>query len=166
MSEGQVIEWKESWRDDWLRWICGFANAEGGTLVLGRNDRGEPVGVENAARLLEEIPNKVRDLLGIVVVVQLREEQGRELLEIVVEPYPTPISYRGEYHFPRSRRTRTSRARSSAPASSRPGGEASRRSSRPASARGSPRPCLSTTARACGSSSPMRRSTFGRPAQS
>ncbi len=99
MSEGQVIEWKESWRDDWLRWICGFANAEGGTLVLGRNDRGEPVGVEDAARLLTEIPNKVRDLLGIGVVVQLREEQGRELLEIVVEPYPTPISYRGEYHF-------------------------------------------------------------------
>ena len=25
--ESQHTEWKESWRDDHLRWICGFANA-------------------------------------------------------------------------------------------------------------------------------------------
>jgi ATP-dependent DNA helicase RecG len=35
MKEQQNIEWKQSWRDDCLRWICGFANAEGGTLVVG-----------------------------------------------------------------------------------------------------------------------------------
>jgi len=98
MSEHQTVEWKEGWRDEYLRWICGFANADGGTLVIGRNDRGEVVGVPNARRLLEEIPNKVRDLLGIVVAVHLREEQGRELIDIEVEPSPTPISYRGEYH--------------------------------------------------------------------
>ena len=57
MKEQQNIEWKQSWRDDYLRWICGFANAEGGTLVIGKNDRGEVVGVANAARLLEDIPN-------------------------------------------------------------------------------------------------------------
>ena len=68
-KEQQNLEWKESWRDDYLRWICGFANAEGGVLVIGRNDRGQPVGVANAARLLEEIPNKVRDVLGIMVAV-------------------------------------------------------------------------------------------------
>lgn len=32
MREQQNMEWKESWRDDYLRWICGFANAEGGVL--------------------------------------------------------------------------------------------------------------------------------------
>ena len=30
MKENQNTEWKESWRDDYLRWVCGFANAEGG----------------------------------------------------------------------------------------------------------------------------------------
>jgi ATP-dependent DNA helicase RecG len=30
MKESQQVEWKSSWRDDYLRWICGFANAEGG----------------------------------------------------------------------------------------------------------------------------------------
>ena len=51
MKENQHTEWKESWRDDYLRWVCGFANAEGGTLVIGRNDQGQAVGVANAARL-------------------------------------------------------------------------------------------------------------------
>ncbi len=99
MKENQRIEWKESWRDEYLKWICGFANAEGGVLVIGRNDRGVAVGVDNAKKLLEDIPNKVRDTLGIMVDVNLRRESGKELVEIVVEPYPTPISYKGEYHY-------------------------------------------------------------------
>lgn len=99
MKENQNIEWKESWRDDYLRWVCGFANAEGGVLVIGRDDRGDAVGVANAARLLEEIPNKVRDVLGIMVEVNLRHEDGKELLEIRVDPYPSPVSYKGEYHY-------------------------------------------------------------------
>ncbi len=98
-KEQQNLEWKESWRDDYLRWICGFANAEGGVLIIGRNDRGQPVGVANAARLLEEIPNKARDVLGIMVAVNLVSEDGKELVEIRVDPYPSPVSYKGEYHY-------------------------------------------------------------------
>jgi ATP-dependent DNA helicase RecG len=103
-QEHQLVEWKQSWRDEYLRWLCGFANAEGGTLVIGKDDSGKVVGAPNAQRLLEEIPNKVRDLLGIVVRVQLREEPSvgaeppKQYLEIEVDPSPTPISYRGEYH--------------------------------------------------------------------
>lgn len=99
MKESQHIEWKESWRDEYLRWICGFANAEGGVLVIGRNDKGVAVGVKDARKLMTDIPNKVRDMLGIMVDVNLREEAGKETLEIVVEPYPYPVSYKGEYHY-------------------------------------------------------------------
>ena len=34
-NENQVIEWKESWQDKYLEWICGYANAQGGTLYQG-----------------------------------------------------------------------------------------------------------------------------------
>ena len=98
-KEHQHIEWKESWRDEYLKWLCGFANAEGGMLVIGRDDQGLAVGVKNAGKLLEDIPNKVRDVLGIMVDVNLREEDGKETLEIVIAPYPNPISYRGEYFY-------------------------------------------------------------------
>ena len=29
MKESQNIEWKETWNDEYLKWICGFANAQG-----------------------------------------------------------------------------------------------------------------------------------------
>jgi ATP-dependent DNA helicase RecG len=99
MKENQQIEWKSSWRDDCLRWICGFANAEVGKLVIGRDDRGVAVGVSNASKLLEDLPNKIRDVLGIMADVRLVKEAGKELIEIRVEPYPSPISYKGEYHY-------------------------------------------------------------------
>ncbi len=99
MKEHQHVEWKEAWRDEHMRWICGFANAEGGLLVIGRNDRGQAVGVNDARKLLQDIPNKVRDIMGIMVDVNLVEADGKETLEILVEPYPYPVSYKGEYHY-------------------------------------------------------------------
>ena len=99
MKEHQNIEWKKTWRDEYLRWICGFANADGGVLIIGRDDKGVVRGIPRIDRLLEEIPNKVRDLLGIVVDVNLREEAGEEYLEIVVDAQSQPVSYKGEYHY-------------------------------------------------------------------
>jgi ATP-dependent DNA helicase RecG len=99
MKEHQHVEWKESWRDEYLKWICGFANAEGGVLVIGRNDKGTPVGVPDAHKLLEDLPNKIRDVLGIMADVHLVRKAGVDLIEIRVEPYPSPISYKGEYYY-------------------------------------------------------------------
>ena len=28
--ESQLIEYKESWRDEYLKWICGFATTQAG----------------------------------------------------------------------------------------------------------------------------------------
>jgi len=99
MPEDQNIEWKESWRDEYLKWICGFANADGGLLEIGRNDDGHPVGLTNARRLLEDLPNKIRALLGIVPDVHLIQEGGHDLIRIQVEPQPHPVSYNGKYHY-------------------------------------------------------------------
>jgi len=97
--ENQNIEWKKSWRDEYIKWLCGFANAQGGILYIGKDDRGEVTGIHNAERLLEEIPNKVRDMLGIMVDVNLLHEHGKDVLEIIVEPYPSPVNYKGQYHY-------------------------------------------------------------------
>jgi hypothetical protein len=76
MRESQTTEFKETWRDEYLKWICGFANAEGGLLIIGRSDRGEAVGVANAAKLMEDLPNKIRDVLGVIADVRLLEIDG------------------------------------------------------------------------------------------
>ena len=35
-KETQTIELKQSWHDEYLEWICGYANAYGGTCYIGR----------------------------------------------------------------------------------------------------------------------------------
>lgn len=65
-KEPQSIEWKQSWQDDYLKWICGFANAQGGRIFIGKDDAGSVTGLKNARKLLEDLPNKVRDQLGLM----------------------------------------------------------------------------------------------------
>ena len=97
-KENQNIEYKESWHDDYLKWICGFANAQGGKLYIGINDEGHVIGLKNSKKLIEDIPNKVRDILGILVEVNCLNNNELQYIEIVVEAYPYPISYRGHYY--------------------------------------------------------------------
>jgi len=99
MPESQNIEYKSNWRDEYLKWICGFANAKGGTLFIGMDDSGNVVGFEDFKKLLEEIPNKVKDILGILVEVNLHETGTGNFIEIIVEPHPYPVNYKGQYHI-------------------------------------------------------------------
>jgi predicted HTH transcriptional regulator len=88
MPEQQTIEYKSVWKDEYLKWICGFANAQGGTLVIGKDDSGNVVGIKNADKLLEDLPNKITTILGIVADVNLHETEQGDYVEIVVEPQP------------------------------------------------------------------------------
>ena len=40
-------------------------NAQGGKIYIGKNDEGTVVGVKDAKKLLEDIPNKIQNKLGI-----------------------------------------------------------------------------------------------------
>lgn len=99
MKEKQNIEWKEIWKDEYLKWICGFANAKGGKIYIGKNDKGDTVGIKNSNKLMEDIPNKVRDILGITVDVNLYTEESKEYIEIITMPSSYPVNYKGEYHY-------------------------------------------------------------------
>lgn len=99
MPESQNIEYKSIWKDEYLKWICGFANAQGGTIFIGKDDNGSVVGVNNAKKLLEDLPNKITTILGIVAEVNLHETEQGDYIEIVVEPQPNPVSCKGEYHY-------------------------------------------------------------------
>lgn len=98
-SESQNIEFKVTWRDEYLKWICGFANANGGTIFIGKDDSGNVVDLRDAKKFLEEIPNKVRDILGILVDVNLHQTDQGKYIEILVEQYPYPVNYKGQYHY-------------------------------------------------------------------
>ena len=99
MPETQNIEYKSSWHDDYLKWICGFANAQGGRIYIGRDDTGAIVSVEDYKHLMDEIPNKIKNNLGITAEVNLLQEDDKHFIEIIVQPYSVPISLRGRYYY-------------------------------------------------------------------
>lgn len=99
MPENQNTEWKSKWKDEYLEWICGYANAQGGKIFIGCDDKGNVIGLQNARKLLEDIPNKIRDAMGIIVGVNLLEKEDKEYLEIDVPAYPIGISCKGIYYY-------------------------------------------------------------------
>ncbi|MCL2652117.1 MAG: putative DNA binding domain-containing protein [Candidatus Azobacteroides sp.] len=99
MPEQQNIEYKSSWHDDYLKWVCGFANAQGGKIYIGMNDAATVVGLPDQKTLMEEIPNKIKNLMGIIVEVNLLQDDDKYYIEIVVRPYSVPISLRGRYYY-------------------------------------------------------------------
>ena len=84
MQEQQNIEWKETWKDEYLKWICGFANAQGGVMYIGKNDNGEVVGIDNAKRLMDDLPNKIVTNLGIICDINLLYEGQKQFIEILL----------------------------------------------------------------------------------
>lgn len=99
VAENQNIEYKESWRDEYLKWICGFANARGGRIYIGVRDDGKIVGIPDSKKRLEDIPNKIKDTMGILVDVNLLGKDGLDYIEIIVNASTYPVSYHGEYHY-------------------------------------------------------------------
>ncbi len=100
MAESHNVEYKEIWKDDYLKWLCGFANSNGGSLFVGVDDDGNVVGVKNINKLLEDLPNKIQSGLGIVAEVNRLSKDGKEYIEIKIEgPSTFPINYHGEFYY-------------------------------------------------------------------
>jgi len=99
MPESQNVEYKSTWRDEYLKWICGFANTSGGTLYVGVHDDGTVAGIDNYNELLVQLPNKLRDILGVFAEVNLQSKRSKYFIEIIVPRYDVPISVRGKYYI-------------------------------------------------------------------
>ena len=99
MLENQDTEFKAIWKDEYLKWVCGMANSNGGIIYIGKNDSGNVIGVNNAIKLAKEIPNKIRDTMGIIPEVKIVEENELLYITIKIENYPTPISYQGKFYL-------------------------------------------------------------------
>lgn len=98
MLEKENVEFKQVWKDEYLKWICGMANSNGGILYIGLNDKGQAIGLEEAEKLLKELPNKIKNTLGIIAKVKLIEKEI-PYISIQVDKYPIPISYHGKFYL-------------------------------------------------------------------
>ena len=98
-NENQNTEYKRIWKDEYLKWVSGFANAQGGKIYIGIDDDLTVVGVDNLHKQLEDIPNKIINNTGVFPETNHLEIDGKDVIEIVIEPCGMPISYRGAYYY-------------------------------------------------------------------
>ena len=45
------------------------------------------------------MPNKVRDILGIVSEIDKIKEKGKNLIQIKIKSYTHPINYKGQFYY-------------------------------------------------------------------
>jgi ATP-dependent DNA helicase RecG len=82
-----------------MKTLCAFANTSGGTLEIGRNDKGVITGVSDTVKLLEVLPNKIKNAMALFADIEVRETDGKQHIAISVGEYPFPISYHGVYYI-------------------------------------------------------------------
>ena len=98
MKEDQHTEFKRLWKDEFFRELSAFANSQGGTLYIGVEDDGTVVGMKDAKSLLQDMPNKIKNNLGLLADVDLKNEDGKEYIAVYVTPQENAISYEGKYY--------------------------------------------------------------------
>lgn len=105
--EDQEIEYKQSWQDEYLATISALANSKGGKLIIGINDKGNIIGLENHKKLLETLPNKIKNKLGILPEINLIKMKDKPVIEIKINPSSFPISYNGKFYIRSGSTTQT-----------------------------------------------------------
>ena len=90
-GEGATVEFKRSLSKELGRELCAFANANGGTILIGVSDAGEVVGVSDHNRLKSRVQSMARSADPAIVV---EIESAEEILRVVV-----PAQKRKPYSF-------------------------------------------------------------------
>ena len=99
MPEQHNKEYKRNWHEDHLKTICAFANSQGGKLYIGKDDTGITAGISEYKKLMDDLPNKIRNHLGINAEVNLKRDKTKYFIEINVPVYTVAISLRGRYYI-------------------------------------------------------------------
>lgn len=99
-GESEILEYKESFNDEALETIGAFANAKGGTLLLGVRDNGEICGLQVGKKSLEDIANRIQEstdprLQPSISVVKY-ENKAVGVISVSITTR-VPVSIRGRY---------------------------------------------------------------------
>ena len=82
-GEGPTVEFKRSVTKDVGRELCAFANAGGGTILIGVSDAGEIASVVNHNRLKSRLQSTAR---STEPPIELEVESVGRVLRVVVPP--------------------------------------------------------------------------------
>ena len=94
-GEGGTVEFKRSLTKDVGRELCAFANAGGGTVLVGVSDAGKVVGVADHNRLKSRVLSTAR---SADPPIEVKVESVGEILRVAVPPQKRkPYSFGGRF---------------------------------------------------------------------
>ncbi len=96
--EKDDIEYKENFGDAVLKALCGFANTNGGEVIVGVSDKGEVKGVKITNEKLTKITEIIANRLGIHPEIKVEHYKRKEVLKVKVDRSNVPISFNGKYY--------------------------------------------------------------------
>lgn len=86
--ENQDIEFKQEYVSDINKEVIAFANADGGTILIGVRNNGEVCGVDNPDFTMQQVTNSLRDTVSpdVIPFVKVRTIQIEEknVIEILI----------------------------------------------------------------------------------
>ena len=100
--EDQHIEFKSSFSDEVIISLVAFANASGGKVYVGLDDKGNPIahfsiGKETIQNWLNEIKHKTQP--SIIADIEPVIILGKEIVCLSVNEFPVkPVSFKGRYY--------------------------------------------------------------------
>ncbi len=86
MIESEKCELKSEYTDNILKSVIAFANSEGGKILIGVNDNGLPIGVENIDYCYTRVTNSIRDSISpdITMFIKYTVNEDDKIIEITV----------------------------------------------------------------------------------
>lgn len=86
--ESELLELKKEFTDDIIKEIIAFANTNGGRIIIGVDDDGEVVGVNDSKSICEKLSSKINDnikpsIIGLISI-KVIEEENKQIISIDV----------------------------------------------------------------------------------
>ena len=99
-GESQTVEFKSSFDREAIETVVAFANAGGGTVLIGVSDKGLVAGVSLGKETMNEWLGQVKSATSPMVIpdIEAHSVEGKTIVAIVVGEYPVkPVNTRGKY---------------------------------------------------------------------
>jgi len=100
LPEGKTLEFKRdtSTLKKIMKTIVAFANTAGGTLVIGRENDGEIVGVDDPLQVEEQLTSSIADSIAPLIMpdIEIISFKGKALLCVRVAHWPGPFYMKKE----------------------------------------------------------------------
>jgi len=97
-TENSTVEFKEEINESMFKTISAFANKDGGIIYIGISDKKETKGFEYNNSILEDLTNKVVNLLGLHPQIDPIKINKKDILQIKIKKSTLPVSYKGKYY--------------------------------------------------------------------